>query len=218
MFRVKICGITNRVDAQRVADAGADAIGLNFYAGSPRCCPADDAVKIAQVVPPHVVKVGVFVDSTADEIRRICRQVGLDLVQLHGDQPPEFLQALRPLPVMKAFRLDGDFDEITAYLRACHRLMCVPRLLLVDAHRPGQFGGTGETVDWKALAEHRRALVGLPLVLAGGLNPQNVADAIDAVRPWGVDTASGVEDNPGKKSGKLVEQFVAAAQRALAKL
>jgi phosphoribosylanthranilate isomerase len=214
MFRVKICGITNIDDALAAADAGADAIGLNFYAGSPRYCPIDDAGQIARAAPGHVCKVGVFVDATVDEIRAATRQIGLDLVQLHGDQPPEMLQELRPLPVMKVFRLTNNLEPIGEYLEQCHRLVCVPRMVLVDAHRSGQYGGTGETLDWQALAADRPVFSGLPLVLAGGLNPTNVNEAIAVVRPWAVDTASGVEQRPGKKSNELVQRFVAEAHRA----
>ncbi|MGD9722245.1 MAG: hypothetical protein AB7O59_11615 [Pirellulales bacterium] len=218
MFSVKICGITGTADALAAAEAGADAVGLNCYAGSPRFCTLERAREIAQCLPARVRKVGVFVDATPQQIRAAMATIGLDVVQLHGDQQPEFLRELRPLPVIKAFRLSGDPAPIVEFLRACHRLQCMPRMALVDAHQPGQFGGTGATLDWHALAAGRRHLGGLPLVLAGGLNPSNVAQAIALVRPWAVDTASGVEESPGHKSVALVRAFVAAAHEALQRL
>jgi phosphoribosylanthranilate isomerase len=214
MFRVKICGITNLKDAQLAADAGADAVGLNFHPASPRCCPLARAQEIAASLGPGVCKVGVFVGASALEVRRTAASVPLDLVQLHGDEPPEFLREIRSLAIMRAFPAAGDLSEISAYLEACHRLVALPRMLLVDARHGGQFGGTGTTVDWNLLVENRARMRGLPLVLAGGLTPENVADAINLVRPWAVDVASGVESAPGTKSPELVRRFVAAARGA----
>ena len=216
MFRIKICGITNIDDAQAAAQAGADAIGLNCFAGSQRFCPLDEARAIAGVVGRSMVKVGVFVDAPADEIRAVAEAVGLDLVQLHGDEPPELLRDLRPLPVLKAFRLCGDFSSVGPYLEACHRLVCLPRMVLVDVLSASQYGGTGKTLNWQALRDARREFAGAPLVLAGGLKPDNVAKAVRDARPWAVDTASGVETSPGKKSNELMRAFVAAANDALA--
>jgi len=215
MFRVKICGITSVDDAQIACAAGADAIGLNFYSGSPRYCHPDRAKAIAASVP-GVCKVGVFVNASAEEICQIAENVRLDLVQLHGDETPELLRSIRPLGVVRAFRVSDDLSSASEYLRQCHALMCVPRMLLVDAAKPGQYGGTGDTLDWNWLGRNRVHLGGLPLVLAGGLNAENVATAIDAARPWGVDTASGVESSPGQKSPARVRAFVAAARQALA--
>lgn len=217
MFRVKICGITSVDDACMVVGAGADAIGLNFYPGSKRYCAADAAQKIVAAVPPGVCKVGVFVNASGEEIRETARRLSLDLVQLHGDEAPELLRELRPLGVMRAFRVGADISVVSEYLRACHVLRCLPRMVLVDAAQSGQYGGTGITVDWRAVAAGRRHFRELPLVLAGGLNPSNVAEAICAVHPWAVDTASGVESAPGKKSESLVREFVASARDALAR-
>lgn len=214
MFRVKICGINRLEDARVAADAGADAIGLNFYAGSPRCCPLERAREIAEWLPPGVCKVGVFVNAPADEIRRTAESVPLDLVQLHGDEPPEFLREIRPLPIMRAVRMQNDLSPLDAYLAACHRLVAMPRMLLVDARCADQFGGTGTTVDWDLLAQNRQHFRGMPLVLAGGLTPENVSAAIATVRPWAVDVASGVEIAPATKSPDLVGRFVCAAKKA----
>ncbi len=202
-------------------EAGADAIGINFYAGSPRHCTADRAQEIAANIPPGVCRVGVFVNVSADEIRELAARVPLDLVQLHGDETPEFARSIRPLPYMKAIGVESDLQPIATYLAECHRLNAMPRMLLVDAVRKDQrsgaqqFGGTGQTIDWALVRQNRQQFSGVPLVLAGGLNPDNVAQAIAAVRPWAVDVASGVESAPGQKSVALVRQFVAAAKLAL---
>lgn len=215
MFRVKICGISSVADAEAAVAAGADALGLNFYQGSPRYCPVETAEQIAAALPAGICKVGVFVNAPTDEVVAIARQVGLDLVQLHGDELPEQLREVRCCAVMRALRVSNDWSNVSQYLAACHRLNAMPRMLLVDAVRPGQFGGTGQVADWPAIVANRARFSGLPLVLAGGLKPGNVAEAIAAVRPWGVDTASGVEDSPGKKSAALMKQFVSAAKAAL---
>jgi phosphoribosylanthranilate isomerase len=216
MFRVKICGITCVEDALAAAAAGADSIGLNFYCASPRFCPPDEAQAIVEAVGNRVRKVGVFVNAPADEILRAAHTLRLDMVQMHGDETPELLREIRPLSVVRAFRLSNDLSSIHDYLRACHALMCVPRMLLIDAARPGQYGGTGATLDWNWIGKNRVHFGGLPLVLAGGLTPENVAQAIEAARPWAVDAASGVESSPGRKSATRMQEFVAEANRALA--
>lgn len=215
MFRVKICGITRTKDAELAARVGADAIGLNFYPKSPRCCPLDQARKIAAAVPDHVCRVGVFVDASAKEIRETAAAVPLDAVQLCGNETPELLREVCPLPIVRVARFGLEVDELVAYLEACHRLRSVPRMLLADAHKAGHYGGTGTTLDWELVAAARTRLKGIPLALAGGLTPKNVSEAVGIVRPWAVDVASGVESKPGVKSAKLVEAFVAAAREAL---
>jgi len=216
MFRVKICGITRAEDARAAAEAGADAIGLNFYSASKRYCPPERAKEIASETPAWVCKVGVFVGATAEEIRRICRQVPLDVIQLHGDETPELLRTLRPLPLIKALPFAGTAEPIAEFLLACHQQQALPRMLLVDAATGGRFGGTGEAIDWSLFASQRPKLSGMPLILAGGLTPDNVATAIRATHPWAVDVASGVESAPGKKSPELVRAFVAQAHQAFA--
>jgi phosphoribosylanthranilate isomerase len=215
MFRVKICGITSAEDARFAAEAGADAVGINFYEGSPRACSRAAARAIADALPAGVCKVGVFVNASLESIRSAAEEVGLDLVQLHGDEPPEFLAQLKPLPIMRAVRITDDLAPVEAYLAQCHHLLATPRMLLVDRLHEGAFGGTGLQADWSAIAAQRSKLKGMPLVLAGGLKPDNVAEAIRAVRPWGVDTASGVEQSPGRKSPDLVRAFVQEAKAAL---
>ncbi len=221
MFRIKICGITNVEDAQMVVRAGADAVGLNFFPKSPRCVTFETATRIVDVLPDGLVKVGLFVNAQADYLTSIADLLGLDLIQLHGDEPPEFLTILGDWPVMRAFRLTDDgLRPVTEYLQRCRRLDCMPRMVLIDSHVQGAYGGTGVVADWKILQEYPEyqeypADEGFPdLVLAGGLTPLNVAEAIRAVGPMAVDTASGVELSPGRKDRAAVEAFVRAAVEA----
>jgi phosphoribosylanthranilate isomerase len=218
MFRIKICGITSLDNARMAASAGADAIGLNFYPKSPRVCRADEARRIVSQLPEGVRTVGVFVNASPDEVRSVSASLGLDMVQLHGDEPPESLRQLRGLAVVRAFRPGHDFAAARDYLQQCHAMSCMPRMVLIDALVEGAYGGTGKAADWQALVHERATLAGQPLVLAGGLTPANVAEAILAVRPWAVDVAGGVEDAPGRKSAPLVTAFVQAACAALSQL
>ena len=213
MFSIKICGITNVKDGQLAALAGADAIGLNFYEDSPRFVNAEIAGKLSQVVPAKVQRVGLFVNAAAELINQHCEALRLDFIQLHGDEPPEFLAELCDVPIVRAFRFGGDnMDEIAAYLDACSR---APTAVLIDAKIEGEFGGTGEAVDWESLAAAKEQLGDMPLVLAGGLDPFNVEEAVETVRPSAVDTASGVESKAGSKDPMLMRAFVNAAKRAL---
>lgn len=216
MFRVKICGITNQSDAADAARAGADAIGLNFYPHSRRCVPLDEAERIASSLPDSVLKVGVFVNAPAADIRRLDDALRLDFIQLHGDEPPDFLHQFDPVRLIRALRIGPDgLTPVWDYLRRCVSLGCRPAAVLLDAHRAGQYGGTGKTADWAVAAEYP-GHGGPPLVLAGGLTPDNVAAAIRVVGPSAVDTASGVEISPGQKDPAAVAAFVAAARDALA--
>jgi phosphoribosylanthranilate isomerase len=215
MFRIKICGITNVDDARAVAQAGADAIGLNFYSRSPRYVTAEVARDIVKALPAEIVKVGLFVDTPAGDVCRLFDDLPLDLIQLHGDQPPEFLTQLGDRPVMRAFRLGPEgLRPVAEYLTHCRALAVLPKLVLLDAMVAGAYGGTGKTADW-AVAKQYAAVVDVPpLVLAGGLTPENVAAAIRAVKPAAVDVASGVECQPGRKDPSLVGAFVQAAREA----
>lgn len=197
--RVKVCGVTREQDAVAAAEAGADAIGLNFWSGSKRYVTPQRARDIVRAMPPLVQAVGVFVNATADEIRRVVDETGIGAVQLHGDEPPEACEGLR-VPVIKAFRVDEstDFAAVARY---------PVQAVLFDA--PGAtFGGHGTTFDWSLLP----ARVDVPVVLAGGLTPENVADAVRMVRPWAVDVASGVETAPGLKDAERMRLFVRAAK------
>ncbi len=218
MFQTKICGITNETDAQAMAATGVDAIGLNFYPKSRRYVTVGQAESIVAQLPRSIKRVGLFVDATDDEISAVYDRLQLDLIQLHGSEPPEFLASLGERPVMKAFRLGtSGVAPIAAYLEECRALGCTPEMILIDADVPGQLGGTGETADWDLLIEQRAQLGDHRLVLAGGLTPSNVADAIERVAPDAVDTASGVERSCPQKDEQLSRDFVAAAQSAFAR-
>ncbi len=213
MFRIKICGITTVDDALAAVRAGADAVGLNFYRRSPRRVEPETAARIVEALPPGVVKVGLFVNAPDEQVCRTFDQLRLDLVQLHGDEPPEFLPRLGERPVIRAFRVgDEGLGPLAAYLEQCRHLERVPRLVLIDSRTSGTYGGTGRTADWSTVARYPLRDSDPPLVLAGGLTPENVAEAIRAVRPAAVDTASGVESVPGRKDEALVERFVRQAR------
>jgi phosphoribosylanthranilate isomerase len=219
MFRVKICGLTCPEDALVAAQAGADAIGLNFYARSKRWVSVKRAEEIAAALPTGIVKVGVFVNAEVDSIRAVHAAVRFDLLQLHGDEPPEFLHELRgsdlaDLPVMRALACGSSLAHVGEYLDRCRQLDCLPRLVLLDASVPGARGGTGATCDWQTAVKYHDLRRAPPLVLAGGLTAENVAVAIAAVRPAAVDVASGVENALGRKDAEQVRRFVAAAKAA----
>ena len=210
MFRVKICGITTVEDALVAVEAGADAIGLNFYAQSVRFLSPSQARHIVAALPKGVLKVGLFVNAEPAHIRTVAEHLGLHAIQLHGDEPPQTLSELGGLPILKAFRIGAEgLKGVRDYLSQCDT---PPDMILFDAQVPGQYGGTGALADWKLAAElgaeeHR-------VILAGGLTAANVAEAIRSVRPRAVDTASGVESSPGRKNPAAVRAFVAAAKQA----
>ncbi|MCX8073244.1 MAG: phosphoribosylanthranilate isomerase [Candidatus Binatia bacterium] len=203
MVVVKICGVTRPEDAMAAAEAGADWIGLNFYPRSPRFVTKDRACEILAAVPSHVQVVGVFVGATRDEVEETAASLELDLLQFHGDEPPDYCTGWR-WPVIKAIRLRTreDWERARSY---------PVDFLLIDAHVPGQFGGTGETADWMEIA---RLPVEQPLILAGGLRAENVAQAVRVVRPFAVDVASGVESSPGVKDADALRRFVQNAKSA----
>lgn len=200
--------------------AQADAIGLNFYAQSPRYVMPKQACQIASAARPGCDKVGVFVNSTAAEINAIAKQVGLTWIQLHGDEPPELVSQIDPkLPVVRAYRLgDHPLDIVTEDIEACRAGGRAPDAVLVDASLPGVYGGTGERLDWRRLEKWRLLLKEMPLILAGGLNATNVGEAIRQVQPTAVDTASGVEQAPGRKDANKMQSFFHAATAAFAEI
>lgn len=223
MFRIKICGVTRTEDALAVADAGADAIGLNFYEKSPRYAAPELAKEIVAALDGRLLTVGVFVNRAAEEITAIAEQVGLDAIQLHGDEPDDFALGLPSIsPVIRAFRMDmlglGPIAERTEAARQAGRAY---NAVLVDAAvkpAPGEevaYGGTGHTVDWESVRSGRGGLGGTPLILAGGLKPTNVAKAARVTGADGVDTASGVESSPGVKDASLIRSFVENALSGL---
>lgn len=216
MFKIKICGIKAVKDAQLVALAGADAVGLNFYAESPRCIDQETAAKILAATPARVTKVGLFVNAEVGEVNRLAEELALDWIQLHGDEPPEYLKDLIDRPILRAVRIGEDNQaQVADYVRACGEVRELGGVL-VDKLADGSFGGTGEPIDWAHFAKHRDLAGGLPIVLAGGLTPFNVEEAIASVRPAAVDVASGVESQPGTKNLLLVRAFTTAAKRAFA--
>jgi phosphoribosylanthranilate isomerase len=211
MVKVKVCGITNLEDALAAVEAGADALGFNFYARSPRYIAPEEARKIIAELPPAnaVLSVGVFVNE--DRARTVARMAasGVAAVQLHGDESPEYCAELCEHRVIKALRVGKDFaPEQAAVYRA--------ESILLDAYSAQARGGTGETFDWE-LARRTRALVA-QLYLAGGLTVENVAGAIAAVEPYAVDVCSGVELAPGRKDAARVRAFVSAVRAAEKKL
>ena len=186
---------------------------------SPRVVDADRARTIIAALPQHVVKVGLFVNERPKEICRLYDDLKLDLIQLHGDEPPESLPALGGRPVMKAFGVEAaDLNSIESYLTVSRHLGCLPRLVLVDAPRRHGFGGSGKLADWSLAKAYQSSQMlddPPPLVLAGGLKPKNVAEAIRATGVCAVDTASGVESRPGIKEMATVARFVQQARSAL---
>lgn len=213
---VKVCGVRDRAAAVKIAELGADAIGLNFYSRSPRFVEPEIAVEIAQALPEGVERIGVFVNHPIRNIERIAAECHLDVLQLHGDEPPSYLADLqRRLPgirTVRAWRMAKNLDGLGAYLKECRQWNCELAGCLVDAQVDGSYGGSGKTVPWERLVREYRFDKWPPLILAGGLTATNVADAISVAHPWGVDVASGVESSPGVKDLALVEQFVRQAK------
>ncbi|MGE4182628.1 MAG: phosphoribosylanthranilate isomerase [Limisphaerales bacterium] len=203
--RVKICGITSLDDALTAVEAGADALGFMFYPPSPRNVRPDIVRSIVEQLPPFVAKVGVFVNADEAQIRAVRLESGIDSVQLHGKEPPELCRSLAPIPVLKAFRMEGPNS-----LRALEPYAGCAWLL--DSYVAGVFGGTGQTFNWDLACEAVRR--GGRVVLAGGLTSDNVARAIAAVTPYAVDVSSGVEAAPGKKDPAKVRAFIEAAKTA----
>jgi phosphoribosylanthranilate isomerase len=200
MTKIKICGIKNVTDALAAMDAGADLIGFNFYPKSPRHIDVGICRDIMSVMRRygHITYVGVFVNSSVEEIRATIETCGLSLAQLHGDETPEMLSALDG-KAFKAFRGVTDVETDKRMIASGEPAF------LVDAAVKGVYGGSGVTADWSAAAELAKKY---PLLLAGGLTPENVADAVRQVNPWGVDTASGVESAPGEKDASKMKAFV----------
>jgi phosphoribosylanthranilate isomerase len=206
MVKVKICGITNWTDARRAVEAGADFLGFNFYPPSSRYISPAKARRIVRRLPDHINVVGVFVNAPEEEILSTARSVGLDYLQLHGEESPELISRLeRSFPVIKAVRVRNSFRPATLapFKRAA--------AILLDGFHPRRHGGTGRKFDWGIA---RRARRNGRIFLAGGLTPQNVADAIRAAGPYAVDVCSGVESKPGKKDPARVVSLIRAVRTA----
>jgi phosphoribosylanthranilate isomerase len=206
-MRIKFCGITRLEDAEQAVQLGAWAIGLNHWEGSPRRCDPATAVQISAAVRRRVLVAGVFVNAALDEIARAAEDESLAMVQLHGDEGPDFCREVARrtgCKVIKAIRVRSTADLVAAEaFRTDYHLM--------DAHRPGAPGGTGESFDWELLAGRRSSV---PMILAGGLTPANVGGAISIARPFAVDVASGIESAPGIKDHALMAAFAEAATGA----
>jgi phosphoribosylanthranilate isomerase len=202
--RIKICGITRVDDALAAAAAGADAIGLVFYPHSPRAVTIEQAAVICAALPPFISTVGLFVDASAEIVNSVLSAVPLSALQFHGDETPEFCNRFAR-PYLKALRMRDDLD-----LSAAATEFAGAAALLLDTYRAGVAGGTGEVFDWQRVPQPLASRI----VLAGGLNADNVAQAIAQVRPYAVDVSGGVESRPGIKDVTRIHSFVAAVRRA----
>lgn len=202
MVKVKICGITNLEDALTAIEAGADALGFVFYPLSPRHIFPELASKIIRRLPPFVQTVGLFVNEDLSIVNTIADQCGLDVIQLHGEEPPGYCESVRRR-VIKAFRVKdiSTLDSLVQYHVASH---------LLDAWSPSALGGTGQTFNWE-IAITAAAL--RPIILAGGLTPDNVAEAVRRVKPYAVDVSSGVECSPGRKDADKIRKFIIHARQ-----
>jgi phosphoribosylanthranilate isomerase len=211
MIWIKICGTTNLEDAFTAVETGADALGFVFYDKSPRKIDAESARKIVRALPPNVEKVGVFVNEPVDNILNTVKHAGLTAAQLHGveSRGPEFIRTLKTGRELKIF-LVLQADEIAGF-DAIESSNSGISAVFVDSGTPQLPGGTGKAFDWKASAAGVEA-IRKKIVVAGGLNPGNVAEAIRILKPWGVDVASGVEAKPGKKDPEKVRAFINAVR------
>lgn len=198
MTRIKICGITREQDARAAVASGANALGLVFYEKSPRHVTPEQAARVAAAIPPFVTVVGLFVNPSAEEVRNVLRQVPLDILQFHGEEPPEFC-AQFGRPYLKAIRVKPSVDLVQ-----CAARYSGAQGLLLDAYVEGTHGGTGASFDW-ALIPHD---LPLPVILSGGLAPENVAQAVEQVRPYAVDVSSGVEAAKGIKDAAKIAAFI----------
>jgi phosphoribosylanthranilate isomerase len=201
--KVKICGVTNLEDALAAVDAGADALGFMFYEPSPRNVSIKAAADIIRRLPPFVAKVGVFVNATEETVRMTVTECGLDTLQFHGDEPPEFCAKFFALKVYKAFRIQNlnSLQGLPTYKTDAW---------LLDSLAPDKLGGTGAKFNWDLAVEAKK--LGGPIILAGGLTPENIGDAVRKVQPYAVDVSSGVESAPGKKDRAKVRRFIGAAK------
>jgi phosphoribosylanthranilate isomerase len=195
-MKVKVCGITNYHDAALALDQGVDALGFNFFPPSPRYIDPAGAHEIIRRLPPFSISVGLFVNAGIEEAIKIARSAGVQAIQLHGDESPEYCRKLSDWPLLKAIRVgeDGLPDNLQEY---------PVRAFVLDVKDDVLFGGTGRSFDWRLARGVRH-----PFILAGGLRPDNVREAIRAARPYGVDVCSGVEALPGKKDPKLLADFM----------
>lgn len=205
MIWIKICGLRRPEDVAVALQAGADALGFNFWTGTQRYISPAEAAPLIQSVPAGVLTVGVFVDAPVEHMLEVAAATGIRAIQLHGAEPPGAVEALAAYRTIKALRIGEHLDpaQLRAYAKA--------DVILLDRAVSGMAGGTGQRFDWSLAVEAKHYAT---ILLAGGLNPGNVAEAIRQVRPWGVDVASGVETAPGVKDARLVREFIARARSA----
>ncbi len=200
MVKVKICGITNAEDALSAVDYGADVLGFVFFKKSPRYIAPEKAREIISYLPPFITTVGVFVNETPEAMQEIMGLAGIDIPQMHGDEPPETCASWRR--VIKAIRVSNltDLNPLQVFRVSA---------FLLDTYSPEQFGGTGQTFNWDIAVEAKRFG---KIILSGGLNPENVEKAIQWVRPYAVDVSSGIEERKGKKNLKKMKRFIEKAK------
>ncbi|MCU7837632.1 MAG: phosphoribosylanthranilate isomerase [gamma proteobacterium symbiont of Taylorina sp.] len=198
MTKVKICGITNGIDAQRVCDSGADAIGLVFYPPSPRYVEVEQAKQIVADLPPFMTSVALFVNAGREEVETVLQQVSIDIIQFHGDESAEFCASFSR-PYIKAIRMK---DGLNLY--EIEQEYVAARALLLDTYKKGIPGGTGESFNWKQVPHD----LNKPVILAGGLDANNVAQAIKQVQPYAVDVSGGVEASKGRKDQYKITAFM----------
>lgn len=202
MVRIKFCGLTNVRDVTAAVHMGVDALGFVFYPSSPRAVTIEQAKTLCGGVPAFVTRVGLFVNASAEQVALAFREARLNLVQFHGDESPEFCQSVG-LPYIRALRVRDGMDleaTMAAYPDASG--------FLLDTYRPGVPGGTGERFDWSLIPNTNR-----PLILAGGLNPENAREAIEQVAPWALDVSGGIESTPGQKDPDKMARFVRACRK-----
>lgn len=199
-MRIKICGITNEGDALKAVECGAWALGFIFYKESPRYISPSKARVIVEALPPFVTPVGVFVNHSKGAVREICRLTRIRTVQFHGDETPSYCKHFKDCKIIKAFRVDQNFDfkSIDQYMVDAY---------LFDTYHENSFGGTGKTFNWGLL---NNKTFPKPFILSGGLNPNNIQEAIRQVHPFAVDVSSGVEESPGKKDYLKIKDFINA--------
>lgn len=216
---VKICGIRDVETAGHIISLKPDAVGLNFFEKSPRCVDRAVASEISRLLPASIESVGLFVNHELNDVLDTAQQCGLTMIQLHGDEPPEFLAELKgcisDVRILRAFRVDDrGLADVADYLAECRKLNVCLAGCLIDARVDGEYGGTGHAAPWDLLADQYDAARWPRLIVAGGLHPGNLADAIRVTSPFGVDVASGVESERGVKDLTLVRDFIQAARQA----
>lgn len=211
---IKVCGVASVAAAKAIRELGMDAVGLNFYRQSRRYVTPETARQIVSLLPESITPVGVFVNAPLDEVRSICQLCGLRTIQLHGDESPEFAGRLSEYDIIRAFRVGQDgLPCLASALREYAEQGIELRGCLIDAAVPGEYGGTGRLAPWDMIARDWES-AWPPLILAGGLTPANVVEAIRTVRPYGVDVASGVQSSPGQPDPAAVREFISQARAA----